>query len=241
MKVGAKALNLDRSVGMENLIGEIEWERELVEALRGLFLEKEGGPCDRERASAEKLAYLAYTGKVENFVRDELAYRLNQQLIGRAEVGREVDRVDLVAIGNNGQLALALQAKAIYCGDLLSQGRWRPKPHSLLNNLAEDLHCKCCATFQNRIGLLLVTHIAQGESPRNDALLAYPKVVKRASRIMANGSGWQVLRANLRTYLQETVSTPGSPAPLSLQCVDGSWSGSAFGAQVEVHWFLVRP
>jgi hypothetical protein len=73
-----------------------------------------------------QLAYLAATSKVEIQVRDELAWRLHQRLVGDGlTVAREWRRADLVILRGLDPLAV-VQAKALYAFDVRSDaGRSR--------------------------------------------------------------------------------------------------------------------
>ncbi|HEY0955198.1 MAG TPA: hypothetical protein VGE36_10600 [Roseateles sp.] len=86
------------------------WNSALTRTLHPLFSSLPGA-----YASADDMAYLAYTGKIENHVRDALAVCLQRR--GHApsiEIGREHGRVDLVELKGTSH-ACELQAKARAC------------------------------------------------------------------------------------------------------------------------------
>jgi hypothetical protein len=214
-----------------------DWTARLGEALTELFNGSESG-----LASPAALAYLAYTGKVENFVRDALAYKLHGGDQGM--IGREHERIDLVAFDGQGQLSLAVQAKNVYIGDLIVNGSWRSEPHGLLNDLADDVHRKASrlrgedAMSYSRLGLLLITDV-----PRTNGaalpIAAYKGLIARQSK-----SGLHIdhaaLTQELRKLVPLTVDLNGVEAPLDLTDKSDFWSGKTYGCDIKIHWFLVR-
>lgn len=234
------------------------WVDELARALHDLFPAcpvgnlSSQGPINKRvttpaitrtsNASGDKLAYLAYTGKVELFVRDELAWALQKgyQAAGsRGSIGREHEQVDLVAFDQTDKPVKLLQAKAMYVGDLLVLGSYRKSPERLLSALFDDIRAK----VNNKtnlpkglptVGLLLVADIPVcNQAP---ARLAYPEVVFKQSSPKVQGNGVDMTHTGLWTVLNSLV-----PKPFKLAKQSGAWCGSHNGDQVLVHWFLVLP
>lgn len=223
---------------MESRLSHANWFEELEVALRGLY-QACAHEANASAGLADKLAYFAYTGKVELIVRDELAWALQrrreQKGIDGGSIGREYKRIDLVAFDGDEELEYLLQSKALYVGDLIPSGRWNSVPHQLLNELADDVHVKARDTSDKpTAGLLLVTDFPTPPSGLVSRL-AYDGIVKRQRGMSVAGED---LRAQLSSLLKATVDSSGDPAPLELHGNGGAWCGTHNG-NVRVHWYLV--
>ncbi|MFO1228269.1 hypothetical protein [Roseateles sp.] len=236
------------------------WLKELNDALVALFPGEDAAslnPCFAEKAN--QLAYLAYTGKIENHVRDCLAHALDakRQASGQGSAGREI-RVentnyfsDLAAFDDADSVEAYLQAKAIYLGNLLGKKGWRGKPDRQLNALADDVtrkaqHPPNSATKLPSVGLLIVTDIPNYAPNPPPKRLAYDDLVALQARegIVAHLALRQSLRSNSGAGLL-SLTTQGpkqspTPAPLQLTAHSGVWTGQYGNVCVRVHWFLVH-
>lgn len=233
------------------------WVDELARTLHDLFPAcpvgnlSSQGPTNKQlttpaitrtsNVSGEKLAYLAYTGKVELFVRDELAWALQKgyQAAGsRGSIGREHEQVDLVAFDQTDKPVKLLQAKAMYVGDLLVSGTYRNSPERLLSALSDDIRVKVNKKKLPKglptVGLLLVADIPVCDQA--PARLAYPEVVFKQTSPKVQKNGINMTHTGLWTMLDSLV-----PKPFKLAKHSGVWCGSHNGDQVLVHWFLVLP
>ncbi len=227
------------------------WINDLTKALQPLFSSQAGA-----YASADDLAYLAYTGKIENHVRDALVVKLKRSGL---TIGREVNgRIDLVHIQQT-EIDLSLQAKAMYAGDLISMiTKPQYEAHPLVDALADDVHRK--ADPYPCIGLMLVTDIPWQPAFSKDRALKYSKILKirdayrpfaplgvaDVHKELAGLLAKQGQNAKLPSHLRNSSdpderALADSHAPLKLiEDASGYWQGQVNGSRVDVHWFLVE-
>ena len=175
--------------------------------------------------SSNQLAYLALTQKVEHTVRDMLAFQLHRLLSKRKGilVCREWRRTDL-AILQDHQPRLLLEAKAIYTFDITKNGAEHPYPQQLAEDIekAENL-----GNEQTEIlALLLATHPHDAPAAKYRSAIKYFGGVKKYCNAKAKIAGaHKVLRDRVKLRLVQHGEIPG---------------GRAFGVPVSVAYWLFK-
>ena len=237
--VGAIQEGLFKLYRSESAPSVASWLAELKGALARSF---------PEPAAKDDLAFLAYTGKVEHPVRDEVILRLKEAASDfscNAWYAREYAAVDAVKGAEDFGYA-ALQAKQIYVADLFdSKGVARATPGKDLRELNLDVRLKAPCNLKTdalavQVGLLLVADFG-GRAGMRAPSLAYRDLVEAqwsgfgAATIC---STWEdELDKRLRTLGLQVAVTDGQP-------VKGAWKGRPQGSSsqpIHIHWFLVVP
>jgi hypothetical protein len=179
---------------------------------------------------ADELAYLAATMKVENPVRDRLAYLLHRRYGGQGLiVSREWNRVDIAVLRPDGEPACLIELKAMYTFDALAD------PTKFFEATTKDelkaREAAGAATGAEVYSLLLATHLGSPVEER------YAKAVKysaRGGRAFANGAGGDALRQSALAAVDRQLSGRHVTQRGELQ------GGRAFGVDVSVLYWLMR-
>jgi hypothetical protein len=182
----------------------------------------------------DELAYLAITSKVENPIRDRLAYGLHRALWPRAVVAREWFRTDLAILSpTTPPRALALvEAKATMTFDL---AYGMDDAHWVARAVRRDLEKSARLAIDGTeiFALVIVVHPDSPLPPSLGAnIVKYLPGVARAFRTFQTAAKIRALAAR---SLRANFSSLG---PLSRGSMSG---GSAFGVGVSLDWWLLGP
>jgi hypothetical protein len=178
----------------------------------------------------DELAYLALTQKVEHAFRDSLAFRLHQLIQGMQGhlVCREWNRTDL-AVVENAQPKLLLEAKAIYTFDILKSGA----QHSYPEQLQRDIEKAQVWQQGGRnpqlevLALLIATH------PHDPPSLEYREAVKYYGGVVKYATTNNTIEAANREVQRRF--------PLPVVAHGEVQGGKAFGIGVSVAYWLFKP
>lgn len=172
----------------------------------------------------DELAYLALTSKPEFVIRDAIAFQLYRQLNPKGLlIAREWRHSDIAILENDAPAAI-VELKSMYTFDATKAGYQRAV-------VADIQKARGVANEQTQVfALLLVTHPSRVVDMKFSNVVKYIDALNKAYTISTS----DVLRENaasiLPNWCSEGVATTGSIN-----------SGSAFGVQVYVDFFLYGP
>lgn len=203
----------------------VPWPDHVADALRR---------CYRTGHDLHRLAHLAYTGKVELSVRDDVVAELMPPHSSSVWYGRDYQAVDAVE-GTGSVVQAAFQSKQILVADLYPTGRI---PGKDLRELNLDIRLKAPCNLDSsspdvQLGLLLV---ADYGSLHGHTLLPCGSKYGKLVHDQWNDAGatdWQVELVSqlhsLDLHVVHQSSLPAWPLP------------QPYGCPLALHWFLVMP
>ncbi|HEY5378096.1 MAG TPA: hypothetical protein VIJ78_00990 [Pseudolabrys sp.] len=176
--------------------------------------------------STNELAYLAITSKIEGAVRDRLAFALHNKLEGRF-VTREWNRVDLAVLNANRQPDALIELKAMYTFDPLLKGRYYTDATSRDEEKAFGKGGPAAEVYS----LLLASHL-HAQVPIDLKQIA--KYSSGVNKCLKQYETHDAVRAAARERVKDELRGR------DLVRNDILGSGSAFGIEVSVEYWLVR-
>ena len=188
----------------------------LVQALRGAS----------ESFAEDELAYLALTSKLENPLRDRMAWALQSTLAGRL-VAREWHRCDLAVLEADGTPAALVEAKAMYSFDGVSSEKMGAYRGWMVSDIAKADRL-ASGSAAEVYALLFVTHVEGRLNPDvPDGVVKYRRAIERATDPR--------LLASARTAIGRCVAELGIARHGKLG------TGTALGVGVAVEYWLIGP
>lgn len=192
----------------------------IAEAVRGVEYEFRPG----------ELAYLALTAKIEQPVRDRLAFLLHEKSQnGSVMVAREWENVD-IAILIGGVPRVLLELKAAYTFDILKNG----KPHSCFNEVANDVRKRFLRQYEavEIYTLLLASHPHQlPNSTFQEGIAYYSNLQAQFNRLADAEQAYECSRERADEIMKN------HPVQVSGRLR----GGVAFGVEVSVSYWLSGP
>lgn len=203
--------------------------------------------CFKTTTDLQRLAFLAYTGKVEDPVRDEVLWQLSkkqQSVMGSAALwyGREYKSVDGVkgpGLTPEALACAAFQAKQMCVADVYDFS------NDLLHHLNLDIRVKAPCNLRNRassiqVGTLLV--LDYGTVQRTMMPNGEKYIVQAKAQWLKKGRKDGEIDTNWQGVLLERLAGLG----LEVNC-QGEWDlpdlrdGNSPESDFKLHWFLVTP
>lgn len=178
----------------------------------------------------DELAYLALTVKIEQPIRDRLAFLLHEQLApDGVVVAREWKNID-IAILIDGKPRALIELKAAYTFDIIKGGA----AHECFDQIVSDVR-KCFSRGYEGVEvftLLLATHPHQLPHASYECAVAYYPYVRGYIRRQPDAStAYELSDKQVRTILEtHPARTKGR-----------LFGGSAFGVEVSVSYWLFGP
>ncbi len=189
-----------------------------------------------ESFAPSELAFLALTSKVERPLLDRVSYQLHRVLsLEGFAVARECPvgggvRAD-VAVLRNGELQVALEAKAMYTADCTRRGGLDRQYPDLLD---ADLRRYGALTVGGLkvYSLLLGTHLLSAPPRTLKRVIKYSNMIGQAFKAHTSAEEIRaVAEKNLAAFVRPEVRIAGGAIK----------AGTAFELEVEVMWWLYGP
>jgi hypothetical protein len=176
----------------------------------------------------DELAYLALTSKIEDPIRDRMAFHLHtKHAVDGYLTAREWERVDIAVISPDAKPACLVELKAIYTFDALERRPWFVGPVD--SDLKKISQYK--APTENIFAVVLSTHVHGTVPPQYREVVKHSALIDRAYRKDSKSQSIRDRASEALSYLYgDRIRFQGDHS-----------AGSAFGLEVTMHWCLVRP
>ena len=174
---------------------------------------------------SNELSYLALTSKIENPIRDRLAYELYKQCANKYIISREYKRSD-IAIHSTKSLSAIIELTAIYSFDAIKENKCYEK--KMIRDIEKSK--KIASTETNLYTILLATHPHGKCDQSNKAIKYVPGINKAISKL---GSSIHVKKECIKR-VEKTLSER------NIICSGELIGGESYSIEMSILYWLIK-